>query len=403
MLEAPRPKTTFGRDLVVFMSAPAPAVPPIKMRPSTAPAAGKGERPLITPRNKKASRSLFRELQGTCDTMAHSKKRAINMHTIVVGALAELEAAVLSTERTLANNRRMVGMTKDTGGDKKPSSPNGAVNRRLTPGELEEIRREKRDELEANGEERDPTEEEVQEEVERRIAKKKEQMEVGMRRVGSCNKGIVGALEKLREQAKRSIEELLQHEKIISAQIRELELVKELLELHKQKRDDLFDEQLSTDLPYAKKMGVRTIKRSILYQKMNLMPKDREGKPLNVDWNDKDELASEGKKDILVDGMPHFKDDKGRYGLTAHETTFAAAREEDQSRFVCNTALKAVRDAQSQLALCKSQLQVAVLHSREQVMRSKRAAKTGNFGSSEERNTDPATRKCAANPEDSGS
>ena len=57
------------------MSAPAPAVPPIKMRPSTAPAAGKGERPLITPRNKKASRSLFRELQGTCDTMAHSKKK----------------------------------------------------------------------------------------------------------------------------------------------------------------------------------------------------------------------------------------------------------------------------------------------------------------------------------------
>ena len=67
---------------------------------------------------------------------------------------------------------------------------------------------------------------------------------------------------------------------------------------------------------------------------------------------------------------------------------------------LCNLALKDVRSAQSQLALRKSQLQVAVLNSRQQVLKGKRAAKTGKFGSTEQRNTDPATRKMATNPED---
>jgi hypothetical protein len=43
---------------------------------------------------------------------------------------------------------------------------------------------------------------------------------------------------------------------------------------------------------------------------------------------------------------------------------------------------------------------VAVLKSRDQTLKMKRAAKSGKFGSGEERNTDPATRKVAANPED---
>ena len=98
----------------------------------------------------------------------------------------------------------------------------------------------------------------------------------------------------------------------------------------------------------------------------------------------------------------HFKDDKGNPGLTAHEATFAAAREEDQARFVSNAALKCVRAQQSQLASRKSALQVSVLKSRQQVMKEWRATKTGKFGSSEERNTDPATRKMASNPEDQG-
>ncbi len=59
-----------------------------------------------------------------------------------------------------------------------------------------------------------------------------------------------------------------------------------------------------------------------------------------------------------------------------------------------------MRSAQSQLASRKSALQVAVLNSREMMQKSKRAAKTGKFGSSGERNTDPASRKMASGPED---
>ena len=95
-------------------------------------------------------------------------------------------------------------------------------------------------------------------------------------------------------------------------------------------------------------------------------------------------------------------DSKGNKGLTGHEATFCAAEREDTARALCNAALKAVRTAQSQLASRKSALQVAVLNSREMAMKQKRAAKSGKFGSSEERNTDPSTRKTPTNPEDSG-
>ena len=160
-------------------------------------------------------------------------------------------------------------------------------------------------------------------------------------------------------------------------------------------RDALFDPLKSTDLPFAKRMGVRPIQRSVLYQKMNMLPKNNDGTPLNIDWNDKDPEAPEGKKMHSL-----FKDDKGHPGLTAHEATFAAASGEDASRFVCNSALKAVRSAQSQLAQRKSALQVSVLEARQITLKAKRALKTGKFGSSEERTTDPATRKMASNPED---
>ena len=152
--------------------------------------------------------------------------------------------------------------------------------------------------------------------------------------------------------------------------------------LEQDARDALFDPLKSTDLPFARKMGVRPIQRSVLYQKMNMLPKNKDGSQLVIDWNDKDQEAGEGKK--MFDA---FKDDKGHPGLTAHEATFAASREEDQTRFVCNTALKAVRDAQSQMASRKSALQVSVLEARQISMKMKRATKTGKFGSSEQRNT----------------
>ena len=136
----------------------------------------------------------------------------------------------------------------------------------------------------------------------------------------------------------------------------------------------------------------------VLYQKMNMLPKNADGTELVIDWNDKDQEAAEGKK---MHGK--FKDSKGHPGLTAHEATFAAAEGEDKSRFTCNSALKAVRSAQSQLASRKSALQVAVLEARQLAVKMKRAAKTGNFGSSEQRVTDPASRKMASNPEDTES
>jgi len=118
--------------------------------------------------------------------------------------------------------------------------------------------------------------------------------------------------------------------------------------------------------------------------------------PLKIDWDDTNEEATKGK--IMHD---KFKDEKGHPGLTAHEATHKASKEEDQSRFVCNTAMKVVRDAQSELAMRKSQLQVSVIKSRDQALRARRASKTGKFGSSEERTTDPSLRKVATNPEDS--
>ena len=86
--------------------------------------------------------------------------------------------------------------------------------------------------------------------------------------------------------------------------------------------------------------------------------------------------------------------------MTGHEATEVAAEREDGARNACTRALRAVREARSELNLRKSSLQVSVRTSREMVLTQRRAAKSGNFGSSEERNTDPATRKTASNPED---
>ena len=74
---------------------------------------------------------------------------------------------------------------------------------------------------------------------------------------------------------------------------------------------------------------------------------------------------------------------------------------EDEARALCNAALKCVRSSQSQLALRKSQLQVAVLNSRQAVLKGKRAMKTGKFGSSEDRDTTPGSGGAKhKNPED---
>lgn len=365
--------------------------------------------PPITPRNKKASRSLFRELEGTVATIEHSKKRVQSTLLIVKGTIAQLEASVRSSSKTLGDNSTMVAGTKDTKEAKGPSSPGkkpstpSRVVRPITEDERIIIRRELRDELEANGEERDATEEEVEAKVKKLMEEKKTAAEKSVRRAGMCNKGIVDALEQLRASSKKSVTELQTHERTVAQQIDHLKLVIELLCLHKDKRDALFDPLLVTDLPFARRMGAKNpvkyppIERAVLYQKMNLMPKNKDGSMLNVDWNDKDEEAGDGK---IVLGS--FQDDKGHVGLTAHEATREASKAEDQSRFLCNGAIKAVRQAQSTLESRKSALQVAVLNARQMNLKAQRAAKSGKFGSSEERNTDPSSRKGATNPEDAG-
>jgi hypothetical protein len=104
----------------------------------------------------------------------------------------------------------------------------------------------------------------------------------------------------------------------------------------------------------------------------------------------------------LVNDHQDEKSSKGRnrFGMTGHEATQQAAELEDTARADCLKATAAVRTAQTEIARRKSQLQVSVNRSRELVMAARRAAKTGNFGSSAERHTDPATRKMHRNPED---
>jgi len=268
-------------------------------------------------------------------------------------------------------------------------------------------------ELDAAGDERDPTDEEIDKVAKKRLDTLKMSKE-SMKRINSAaNKPIVEGLHKLKESSAKSIIELQSHERNLARMLDKLDEIIALLTKHKNNRDSLFDPLLSTDLPFAR--GKKPIKRSVLYQKMNFVPKDEYGQDMKCDWNDKDQEAIEGKldlpnlkKDVEMGKLTcsthllgnNMLDAKGNKGLTAHESTFCAAEREDEARALCNAALKCVRSSQSQLALRKSQLQVAVLNSRQQVLKGKRALKSGKFGSSEERNTDPSTRKMASNPED---
>ena len=168
----------------------------LQKRASSAPKREKPPPPPITPRNKKASRSLFRELEGTVMTMRHAKKRTEDVHIICVGVMKELAAAVASSEKTLANNKNLVRGTKDTipgeMGRKPPpkskGSPVDVALRPLTEDEMTIVRREMRDKIEANGEERDPTEDEIDEAVGAIHEAKKQTAEAYQRRKGSCSK-----------------------------------------------------------------------------------------------------------------------------------------------------------------------------------------------------------------------
>ena len=146
-------------------------------------------------------------------------------------------------------------------------------------------------------------------------------------KTGAANKGIVDCLEKLVESSLRSVNELHSHERTLENMIMSLQEIIDNLTEHKDMRDSLFDPLLSTDLPYAKKKGFKPIQRSVLYQKMNFVPKNKDGSDMKPDWDDKDQEAVAGKRGSIPD-------DKGRIGLTGHQATFCAAEREDTARAV---------------------------------------------------------------------
>lgn len=79
----------------------------------------------------------------------------------------------------------------------------------------------------------------------------------------------------------------------------------------------------------------------------------------------------------------------------------ANAREET-ARAVSVKALALARDAASKLQARKSAVQLSVRTSRDNANSNRKAQRTGQFGSSTARETNPATRKIALNPESKG-
>ena len=144
---------------------------------------------------------------------------------------------------------------------------------------------------------------------------------------------------------------------------------------------------LPAPAPFCVCLQVKTnekIKRSVLYQKMSPLA------PLPLDLQDKDQAATAGRISFGTTGP-----------VTGHEATFMAAEKEDTGRADCAKAMKCVRSCQQELALRKSQLQVSVLNQRAAVLKARRAAKTGKFGSSEDRDTTPGSGGAKhKNPED---
>jgi len=306
-------------------------------------------------------------------TTRHSIERVKQAYALTNGTIGELQAAAEGANRSLVTNARMHAATKDTGA-KPPKSPGTSSGmRKLNQTEMEELTAQLRDDLWASGDERFPTEYEISEAVKKIQEKEKMTASSMVRRQGVANKPIVEALEKLRESSARSAVELEPFRDALTKQLALLQEIDNVLDQHKELRDTLFDPVYSNP----------DIENSVLYQKMNPMA------PLTLPLDDKNPKSSLGRLTSTFGQQ-----------LTGHEATEVAAEREDGARNACNRALKAVRDARSELSLRKSQLQVSVRTSRDTVLRQRRAAKSGNFGSSEARNTDPATRKTATNPED---
>ena len=355
-------------------------------RASSAGREKKPESPL-TPRQKKATRSLFKELGQAVDNTNHMITRVERTRAIVIGTIREMQSSQESACSSLEKNSRMYAATKETG--PKPAKVSMTA-RPLNALEMEDVLERLRGRLDEAGEERFPSQDEIDDEVAEVQKRRAFDSAIHRNRAAKCNTPIVEALEALQVSARASGNALIPHGEGLAKHIEFLKEIRDALVEHRDMRDEIFDEKRSA--------CCKDIDKAVLYQKCNPMKPmvDRTGQPMELD--DKNMESSKGKGSTLVHivGAPEPRTET----ITAHDATGKAASREDLARDACNRAVRAVRDARSEIATRKSKLQISVATSRQMVLTARRAAKSGKFGSSEERNTDPATRKTASNPED---
>mmetsp|Transcript_13518 Transcript_13518/g.34788 ORF Transcript_13518/g.34788 Transcript_13518/m.34788 type:complete len:130 (+) Transcript_13518:2-391(+) len=82
-----------------------------------------------------------------------------------------------------------------------------------------------------------------------------------------------------------------------------------------------------------------------------------------------------------------------------HACLSIAAEREDVARATCTKALKMVRSMRSDLELRRSKMHMAMRGAREAKVKLDKATRHGNFGNSEKRDTNPASRKLPTTPE----
>ena len=199
------------------------------------------------------------------------------------------------------------------------------------------------------------------------------EQQVQRRRSGAANKAVIEGLEKLFTKSMSLARELSVHEGLLTVHLFELGKVAAALEEHEKTRQGLF-------VP----VRANSISRSVLYQKSA----DLSLFAPRPEIDDADPTSERGR--ISASGLD----------VTGHEAIELAAAHEDAARTVCNSAMKALREARSQRMTRQSAVEEAVRTSREAVTRQKRAARVGHFGSTGVRDTNPASRRMATNPED---
>lgn len=209
-------------DLSTVAPAGAPArastPPPGKGKPALSSAkrsssAGKKEKKddlLLTPRARKATKQLFKELGHVKHTTIHMLKRVEACLCIVNGVQTELILASEGARSRLDANKAMTAMTKPTRGGaglaapvRTPHAPKG-----IRPPNFHELKCLK-DELKPDG---DPTEDEVEEAVAKDMELKQQAAEVLRTMTGQSNTPIVEALEKLEQSAILLAKELVLHQ-----------------------------------------------------------------------------------------------------------------------------------------------------------------------------------------------